>query len=116
MQLAQAVDFGKIVGGIPWAGKSTGLFAPRFASGGVGYIIEQAIIYLFIIAGIALLFYLIYGGFKLMTSGGDPAAMKEARAIITNAVVGFVIIFVAYWIIQAVGLIFGIEDIQKTFR
>lgn len=85
----------------------------------LGRIIGDAVKYIFVFAGLALLLYLIYGGFQLMTSGGDPGKMKEARAIITNAVVGFLIIFVAYWLVQAVGIIFGVQGIigpQGVFR
>lgn len=116
MQLAQAVNFGQIQQGLPVSGQANGLFHPRFASGGLGYLIEQGIIYSFIIAGIALLLYIISGGFKLMTSGGDPGKTKEAHSILTNGVTGFLIIFIAYWVMQAVGQIFGILDIQNTFK
>lgn len=120
MQLAQAptpvIDFGKIVGGIPWTGASKGLFAPGFASQGVGYIISSALTFVLAIAGFLLLIYLIYGGFTLMTSAGDPAKMKSAKEILTRAVVGFVIIFVAYWLIQIIGIAFGITEIRDTFK
>lgn len=51
-----------------------------------------------------------------MTSSGDPAKTKEAQAILTHGIVGFLVIFVAYWIVQLVGQIFGITDIQQTFQ
>lgn len=84
--------------------------------GGLGSIIYLATIYIFIAAGLVLLIYIISGGFKLMTSSGDPAKTKEAQAILTHGIVGFLIIFVAYWIVQLVGQIFGIADIQQTFQ
>lgn len=120
MQLAQlpspAIDFGRITGGIPWTGEGKGLFAPEFANQGLGYLISSGVKFAIAIAGLLLLIYLIYGGFQLMTSAGDPAKMKSAKEILTRAVVGFVIIFIAYWVIQLVGIAFGITDIQQTFR
>ena len=91
----------------------------KFAGAKVGQVIFQLLNYLFVFAGLALLLYLIYGGFQLMTSGGDPGKMKEAKAIITNALVGFLIIFIAYWLVQALGIIFGVQGIigpQGVFR
>lgn len=73
----------------------------------VGVIISELLPYLFVLAGLALLVYLIYGGFQLMTSGGDPKAMESAKGKITNAIVGFIIIFVAYWLMQILQIIFG---------
>lgn len=84
--------------------------APNFGAGSnIGDIISSLLTYLFPIAGIVLLLYLLYGGYKYMLSGGDQKAIEEGKNIITNAVVGFIIIFVAFWIMQALGLILGIE-------
>ena len=74
-----------------------------------GVLISNIIPYIFSAAAIALLFYLIIGGFQLMTSKGDPKAAQAAQAKITNAVIGFVIIIFAYFIVQLLGQIFGIQ-------
>lgn len=84
--------------------------------GKLGDIISSLVTYILIFAGFALLLYLIFGGFQIMTSSGDPAKMKEARAALTNAIAGFLIIFIAYWLVQAMGIIFGVADITRTFQ
>lgn len=61
------------------------------------------------IAGLALFAYLILGGLKYITSGGDDKAIMEARKIITNAVVGMLIVFVSFWIIRILETVLGIE-------
>jgi hypothetical protein len=66
--------------------------------------------YVFGAASMALLVYLILGGFQLMTSRGDPKAAQGAQGKITNAVIGFVIIIFAYFIVQIFGRVFGIEN------
>jgi hypothetical protein len=50
------------------------------------------------LVGIILLCYLIYGGFRWMTAGGDAKGVSEAQAIIKNAVIGIIIIAAAYFI------------------
>lgn len=93
-----------------------GLPGFNFAGAKLGDIIQKAIPWIFGLAGIGLLLYLIYGGFHLMTSGGEPKAMQEAKGKITNALIGFIIIFVAYWIVQIVGRVFGLTGITDIFQ
>ncbi len=83
--------------------------------GTVGNIVSEFIKYLFPLAGILLLLYLLFGGFSLMTSGGDPKAVQDAKSKITNALIGFIIIFASYWIVQILGTILGIEAITNIF-
>lgn len=82
----------------------------------LGRIISTVIPYLFGGAGLLLLLYLIWGGFGYMLSGGDPKAAEGAKQKITNALVGFVIIFVAYWLVQILGTVFGISQFGEVFR
>ncbi|MFC1639110.1 pilin, partial [Patescibacteria group bacterium] len=61
---------------------------------------------LFGLLGIIVVILILYGGFIYMTSQGDPAKIDTAKKIITNAVIGLVIILAAYaitaFIIQAI--------------
>lgn len=75
-----------------------------------GRIITNILPYIFGAAGLALLVYMILGGLQLMTSRGDPKAAQAAQAKIINAVIGFVIIIFAFFIVQIFGQIFGIEN------
>jgi hypothetical protein len=88
----------------------------NFAGGNIGDIVSELVKYLFPLAGILLLLYLIFGGFQLMLSRGDPKAAQSAQGKITNALVGFIIVFAAYWIVQIVGKILGIEAITTIFK
>ncbi len=47
---------------------------------------------------VAFLIMLIVGGFKFLTSGGDPKAVGSARSTMTYAILG-VILVVASWLI-----------------
>jgi hypothetical protein len=88
----------------------------NFIGGNLGDIISTLLPYLFTLAGFLLLLYLIYGGFELMISTGDPKKIQEAKGKITNALVGFIIIFAAYWLVQIVSGILGIEVFREIFR
>lgn len=67
------------------------------------------------LSGFGLLIYLISGGFSLMTSGGDPQKVAKGKAKIQNALIGFVIVLTSYIIVQAIGLILGLETIKSIF-
>lgn len=81
----------------------------KFTGGTIGDVINALVPYIFALAGLILFIYLIISGFELLTSAGDPKKMESAKGKITNAVIGFIIIFIAYWLIQILEIIFGIE-------
>lgn len=69
-------------------------------------IVTQAIPILFSIAGILLLLYLLLGGFNYLTAMGDPKKAAAGRQKITYAILGFIIIFVSFWLVQIIDYIF----------
>lgn len=81
----------------------------------VGGIVSESLNYVFAFAGIGLLLMLISGGFTFLTSAGDPKKMEGGKQRLTNAFLGFIIIFVAYWIVQIAGQIFGIKTFKSIF-
>lgn len=74
-------------------------------------VVNAAQTFIFPIAGVLLLAYLVWGGLNYITSAGDPKKAESARAKITHAVVGFIIIFVAYWVVQIVNYVFGLNSL-----
>ena len=67
----------------------------------------------FVLAGLILLFYFILGGIGMISSAGksDPKAAETAKATITSAVIGFVVVFTAYWIVKLIGNLLGFTNI-----
>lgn len=109
MKLAQAIDFQQIIrdafpGYTPGAINITDL-----ANLTIGGIVSALLSYIFIIAGLILFAYLLISGFELLTSAGDPKKIESAQAKITHAIIGFIIIFVSYWLAQILEVIFGIS-------
>lgn len=80
---------------------------PGFES--LGAIVSKFLPYILVLAGLVLLFLLITGGFQYLTSGGDPKSTQSAQSKITSAVVGFILLFVAYWLFQILGLLMGLD-------
>lgn len=77
--------------------------------GSIGAVLTTLLPNLLIVAGLLTFLYLIFGGFKYLTAGGDEKAVTAAKSMLTNAVVGLIIIFCAWWIIHIIEIIFGIS-------
>lgn len=74
----------------------------HLTAGGFGNIVGSVITILFIIAVIVALAFLIWGGIKWIISGGDKSAVESARNTIVAAVVGLIIVFLAYFILNII--------------
>lgn len=61
----------------------------------------------FTIAGIAVGIYLIIGAIKFITSGGDKEAISSARAMITHAIIAYVLLMLIFIIMKFVPEFFG---------
>ena len=66
---------------------------------------------LLIVAVIIALFFLIYGGIKWITSGGDKAQLEGARNTIIAAIVGLILVFLTYFILNFIMQFFGLGTI-----
>lgn len=49
----------------------------------------------FMAAGLVATIYIIVGGYRYITSSGNPEAIESAKGTIVNAIVGLIIIFVS---------------------
>lgn len=81
----------------------------KFSGGTLGDVISSLIPYIYLVAGLSMLVMLILGGLTLMTAAGDPAKTKAGYGKITSGIVGFLIIFVSYFVVQIVELVFGVK-------
>lgn len=96
-----AVDIGEKFGS-PW-GKGTGGGLADFVS----VILSNAIA----IAGVIMLLLILGGGIAIIAGAGqnNPEAAAKGKQAVTAAVIGFIIIFTAYWIIKIVEDITGLD-------
>jgi len=64
--------------------------------------------------GIALtIIFLILGGIKYITSGGDETKVGAARAQVTNAVIGFVVVIGAFTVKYIIRNLLGVTGIPN---
>ena len=84
--------------------------------GSIGAILNAAIPLVFGFAGLGLLLMLIMAGFDLLTSAGDEKKLESGKQRLTYAILGIIVIIIAYWLVQMAGIIFGIVEIQSVFK
>ena len=98
-ELAQAANFSLNATG-PWS---------NLAAITIPGLISAFVIIALVVAALIFFFMLIFGGIKYITSGGDKAKAESARGMITAALIGLVIVFAAWAIVQLVEAFFGVN-------
>jgi succinate dehydrogenase/fumarate reductase cytochrome b subunit len=71
--------------------------------------LPAAIIFGLIVGVIIFFFTLITGAIAWISSGGDKQALEGAKAKVTNAIIGLVVLFAVFAIIQLIEVFFGIS-------
>ncbi len=69
--------------------------------------IPAAINLTFVAASVIFLFMLIFGAIQWISSGGDKQALENAKGRITNALIGIVILFALFAIVNLISNFFG---------
>lgn len=72
-------------------------------------VIGNVVSYALGFAAIVLFVLLILGGFKFITSGGDPKAVEGAKKTLTSALAGLAIILLAYLILVLIKNLTGVN-------
>jgi hypothetical protein len=81
----------------------------------IGDLVSIILNYILVPAGLAVLIFVVLGAYQIMVSSGDPKQMAAGREKITYAIIGFVVMFAAYWITRLVGEILDIQQIRNLF-
>ena len=88
-------------------------FGSPFAEGGktIGDLISVGLNIAFAAAGIILLISFIIAGIGLISGAGNnnPEKLEKGKQALTSTVIGFVVVFVAYWIVKLIEQITGIN-------
>lgn len=76
-------------------------------------IVSTVIKLILVVAALIAFIFLVIGGIKWITSGGDKEQTAKAQGTITAALIGLVIVFAAWAIIRLLEAFFGIEILTK---
>jgi len=79
---------------------AAGLTVPNIVSAGITWIL--------VISALVAFLFLILGGIKWITSGGDKDSTAKAQGTITAALIGLAVVFAAWAILKLLEFFFGI--------
>lgn len=74
-----------------------------------GEFVTIAVSFALIVASLAFFFILVIGGVKWITSGGDKGKVEGARSQITAGLIGLVIVFASWAILNIIENFFGVN-------
>lgn len=72
-----------------------------------GAIVSRILLFAFPLAGLILFVMIVWGGFE-MIMGATSKGMEAGRQRVTAAIVGFILLFSSYWIMQIIQYVFGV--------
>ena len=76
-------------------------------------LISSIVAVLLPLAGIILLGVIIFAGFQMLTGASDPKKVDSAKNMLTTALMGFGLLFAAYWIAQILETVFNFPILGK---
>lgn len=68
-----------------------------------------------IIGGLAFILYFLWGGIQWITAGGEKTKIEEARAKITQGLVGLAILAASYVIVKFLEVAIGLDLLNITW-
>lgn len=74
-----------------------------------GGILSRVITFAFPLAGLILFVMLFWGGFEMLSGAATKKSMDAGKQRVTAAVVGFILLFVSYWLVRLLEEVFGIK-------
>lgn len=78
----------------------------------LGNILSNVITIMFIVGGLALVIYFIWGALDWILSGGDKEKVANARKKITQGLVGLALLALSFFIITLFGQIVGFNPLE----
>lgn len=96
--------------------KISEFFSPATTFPTLGGLVNVLSKNIMVLAGVLLFVLLIFGGLQFMISsgGGDEQGMNKGKNAITAAIIGFLLIFAAYWLVEIIQFITGISIFNST--
>jgi hypothetical protein len=76
--------------------------------------VQGVILIILVVAALVFFIMLLVGGVKYILSGGDKGKTEAARGQITAALIGLVIVFAAWAILQLMSAFLGVDFNQLT--
>ncbi len=67
------------------------------------------------LSGSFMLLMMVYGGFIFLTSGGNSSQVDKGKKVMFGAIIGIIIVFTAYTVIQFILGALGVPNVAEVF-
>lgn len=82
----------------------------------LGKVVSAGVQAILVIALVLAFIFLVIGGIKWILSGGDKGGTEAAKGTITAALIGLIIVFLAWAFLNLVGNFFGVGGVDQTLN
>ncbi len=91
------------------------LNSPWGKSLGFGSLVSLVLKLGLVVSGLIIMFLFVFGGIQIISGAGnsDPKQAAAGQQAINSAVVGFIIVFVAFWIVRLIEVITKVNFISN---
>jgi hypothetical protein len=76
---------------------------------GVGSLINNILPNVYIAGGVIIFFMILFGGFTIIANAGNKDKIADGTKTITSAIIGLLVLFGSYWIIQLIQVVTGVS-------
>jgi len=80
---------------------------------GIGGLITAWLPNIYVIAGLILFIFILIGGLTIIMNAGSQEKIQQGQKTLMSAIIGFVILFASYWIIQIVQVVTGVPILKS---
>ena len=82
--------------------------------GSASNLINNILPNVYIAAGIVIFFMIVFGGFTIIANAGNRDKIADGTKTITSAIIGLLVLFASYWIIQIIQVVTGVPILNST--
>jgi hypothetical protein len=68
----------------------------------------------YIAGGLIVFFMIVMGGFTIISNAGNADKIKDGSKTITSAIIGLLVLFASYWIIQIIQVVTGASILNSS--
>jgi uncharacterized membrane protein len=89
------------------AGGTTSIVSKYDPASGLFPVFWVIIKNIYVLTGVVLFIMIVVGGIGMIANAGNAEKQKQSSQTISSAVIGYLIMFVAYWIVKIVEVVTG---------
>lgn len=82
--------------------------------GSTSSLINNILPNVYIAGGLIIFIMIVMGGFTIISNAGNPDKIKDGSKTITSAIMGLLVLFASYWIIQIIQVITGASILNSN--